>query len=115
MGVSHVASPGIGFLSFASRFRKVASYLSGPRRVAPSFAQSTPAIVGSSLSSLSLSLDWSFASSSYLRSQASALSGSTVVFWSSSLFTYLTRSLHCYFKKSLVLLVIIVFSITTFV
>ena len=77
MGVSHVASPGIGFLSLASRFRKVASYLSGPRRVAPSFAQSTPAIVGSSLS-LSLSLDWSFASSSYLRSQASALSGSTV-------------------------------------
>ena len=85
VGVSHVASPGIGFLSLASRFRSMASYLSGPRRVAPSFAQSTPAIVGSASLSLSLSLDWSFASSSYLRSQASALSGSTVVFWSSSL------------------------------
>ena len=85
VGVSHVASPGIGFLSLASRLRSAASYLSGPRRVAPSLAQSTPAIVGSSLS-LSLSLDASsFASSSYLRSQASALSGSTVVFWSSSL------------------------------
>ena len=56
-----MASPGIGFLSLAIAFRKAASYLSGPRRVAPSLAQSTPAIVGSSLSSLSLSLDWSLA------------------------------------------------------